>query len=115
MMIYPNMLLPIVSCPCPYVYLLVVKLTPLMSSIFMLDSLNDHVAWTLLRGFGSVASLPIIETLSNDLSAYIAMNVISITDGQLYMDTVLFGHAIFPAISIEKSVSRVGTKSLDVL
>ena len=49
-----------------------------------------------------------------DLFAYIATNVISITDGQLYFDAVLFGHAIYSAISIEKSVSRVGAKSLDV-
>ena len=60
-------------------------------------------------------SLPVIETLSNDLSAYIATNVISITDGQLYLDVVLFGTGNCPAISIDKSVSRVGTKSLDIL
>jgi len=58
-------------------------------------------------------SLPVIETLSNDLSAYIATNVISITDGQLYLDIVLFGTGVCPAVSIDKSVSRVGAKSLD--
>jgi len=62
---------------------------------------------------GSLLSLPVIETLSNDLSAYIATNVISITDGQLYLDVSLFGLGCCPAISIEKSVSRVGAKSLD--
>jgi proton translocating ATP synthase F1 alpha subunit len=62
---------------------------------------------------GSLACLPIIETLNNDLSAYVATNIISITDGQLYLDCILFGHGIYPAISIEKSVSRVGAKSLD--
>jgi len=67
----------------------------------------------LHEGYGSVACLPIIETLGNDLSAYVATNVISITDGQLYLDTVLFGHGFFPSISSEKSVSRVGAKSLD--
>ena len=44
----------------------------------------------LFRVFGSIACLPVIETLSNDLSAYIATNVISITDGQLYFDSILF-------------------------
>lgn len=64
---------------------------------------------------GSLLSLPVIETLSNDLSAYIATNVISITDGQLYLDVTLFGLGFCPAVSIDKSVSRVGAKSLDVL
>jgi hypothetical protein len=58
-------------------------------------------------------SLPVIETLNNDLSAYIATNVISITDGQLYLDLGLFGIGQCPAVSTEKSVSRVGAKSLD--
>jgi len=65
--------------------------------------------------FGSLMSLPVIETLNNDLSAYIATNVISITDGQIYLDLVLFGIGQCPAISTEKSVSRVGAKSLDEL
>jgi hypothetical protein len=64
---------------------------------------------------GSLMSLPVVETLNNDLSAYIATNVISITDGQLYLDIHLFGIGCCPAISPEKSVSRVGAKSLDVL
>jgi F0F1-type ATP synthase alpha subunit len=64
---------------------------------------------------GTLLSLPVIETLSNDLSAYIATNVISITDGQLYLDVTLFGIGCCPAISLEKSVSRVGAKSLDPL
>jgi len=64
---------------------------------------------------GTLMSLPIIETLSNDLSAYIATNVISITDGQLYLDVTLFGMGSCPAVSIDKSVSRVGAKSLDAI
>lgn len=64
---------------------------------------------------GSLMSLPVIETLNNDLSAYIATNVISITDGQLYLDLGLFGTGQCPAVSTEKSVSRVGAKSLDSL
>lgn len=65
--------------------------------------------------YGSLMSLPVIETLNNDLSAYIATNVISITDGQIYLDLTLFGLGQCPAISTEKSVSRVGAKSLDEL
>jgi hypothetical protein len=65
--------------------------------------------------FGALMSLPVIETLNNDLSAYIATNVISITDGQIYLDLVLFGLGQCPAVSTEKSVSRVGAKSLDGL
>ena len=61
---------------------------------------------------GSSLCLPVIETLQNDLSAYIATNVVSITDGQIYCDTSLFGSAQCPAVSIERSVSRVGAKSL---
>ena len=56
-----------------------------------------------------------IETLNNDLSAYIATNVVSITDGQLYLDANLFGFGIFPAVSIDKSVSRIGMRSADQL
>lgn len=65
--------------------------------------------------FGALMSLPVIETLNNDLSAYIATNVISITDGQIYLDLGLFGVGQCPAVSTEKSVSRVGAKSLDEL
>lgn len=64
---------------------------------------------------GALMCLPVIETLNNDLSAYIATNVISITDGQIYLDMTLFGTGQCPAVSIEKSVSRVGAKSLDSL
>lgn len=62
---------------------------------------------------GSVACLPVVETLSNDMSAYIATNVVSITDGQLYFDAVMYGLGLFPSISIDKSVSRVGARSVD--
>lgn len=65
--------------------------------------------------FGALMCLPVIETLNNDLSAYIATNVISITDGQIYLDLALFGVGQCPAVSTEKSVSRVGAKSLDAL
>src|SRR6266536_1573302 len=60
-------------------------------------------------GGGSVTALPIIETQAGDVSAYIPTNVISITDGQIYLETDLFYHGIRPAISVGLSVSRVGS------
>ncbi|HHU76778.1 MAG TPA: F0F1 ATP synthase subunit alpha [Firmicutes bacterium] len=59
-------------------------------------------------GGGSITALPIIETLAGDLSAYIPTNVISITDGQIYLETELFFSGQRPAINIGLSVSRVG-------
>jgi F-type H+-transporting ATPase subunit alpha len=59
-------------------------------------------------GGGSLTALPIIETQAGDISAYIPTNVISITDGQIFMDTNLFYQGIRPAISVGLSVSRVG-------
>jgi F-type H+-transporting ATPase subunit alpha len=60
------------------------------------------------RGGGSLTSLPIIETQAGDISAYIPTNVISITDGQIYLETDLFYSGIRPAINVGNSVSRVG-------
>ena len=60
------------------------------------------------RGGGSLTALPIIETQAGDISAYIPTNVISITDGQIYLETELFNNGIRPAINAGLSVSRVG-------
>jgi F-type H+-transporting ATPase subunit alpha len=60
------------------------------------------------KGAGSLTALPIIETQAGDISAYIPTNVISITDGQIFMETNLFYQGIRPAISVGLSVSRVG-------
>jgi F-type H+-transporting ATPase subunit alpha len=60
------------------------------------------------HGGGSLTALPVIETQANDVSAYIPTNVISITDGQLFLETDLFNAGIRPAISVGISVSRVG-------
>jgi len=60
-------------------------------------------------GGGSITALPIIETLAGDISAYIPTNVISITDGQIYLESDLFYKGIRPAINIGLSVSRVGS------
>jgi F-type H+-transporting ATPase subunit alpha len=60
------------------------------------------------KGSGSLTALPIIETQAGDISAYIPTNVISITDGQIFLETDLFYKGIRPAVSVGKSVSRVG-------
>jgi len=60
-------------------------------------------------GDGSLTALPIIETQAGDVSAYIPTNVISITDGQIYLETDLFYQGVRPAISVGLSVSRVGS------
>ena len=60
------------------------------------------------RGGGSLTALPIIETQAGDISAYIPTNVISITDGQIYLETELFNNGVRPAINAGFSVSRVG-------
>jgi F-type H+-transporting ATPase subunit alpha len=65
--------------------------------------LNDKL------GGGSLTSLPVIETQAGDVSAYIPTNVISITDGQIYLETDLFYQGVRPAISVGLSVSRVGS------
>jgi F-type H+-transporting ATPase subunit alpha len=62
-----------------------------------------------LEGKGSLTALPIIETLAGDVSAYIPTNVISITDGQIFLETDLFNQGIRPAVSVGLSVSRVGS------
>ena len=67
------------------------------------DSLKDKV-----KGGGSLTALPIIETQAGDVSAYIPTNVISITDGQIFLETNLFNSGVRPAINVGISVSRVG-------
>ncbi len=61
------------------------------------------------RGSGSLTALPVIETQANDVSAYIPTNVISITDGQIFLETDLFYQGIRPAVNVGLSVSRVGS------
>jgi F-type H+/Na+-transporting ATPase subunit alpha len=65
--------------------------------------LNDSL------GAGSLTALPVIETQANDVSAYIPTNVISITDGQIFLETDLFYQGIRPAVNVGLSVSRVGS------
>ena len=67
--------------------------------------LNDN------NGAGSLTALPVIETQANDVSAYIPTNVISITDGQIFLETDLFYQGIRPAVNVGLSVSRVGSSA----
>ena len=67
--------------------------------------LNDE------HGAGSLTALPVIETQANDVSAYIPTNVISITDGQIFLETDLFYQGIRPAVNVGLSVSRVGSSA----
>ena len=60
-------------------------------------------------GSGSLTALPVIETQAGDVSAYIPTNVISITDGQIFLETGLFYKGIRPAVNVGLSVSRVGS------
>lgn len=62
----------------------------------------------IVKGGGSLTALPIIETQAGDVSAYIPTNVISITDGQIFLETNLFNSGVRPAINVGISVSRVG-------
>ena len=74
------------------------------------EQMNDlpEVLKGKVRGGGSLTALPIIETQAGDVSAYIPTNVISITDGQIYLESALFNQGIRPAINVGISVSRVG-------
>jgi F-type H+-transporting ATPase subunit alpha len=81
--------------------------------VFYLHSrlLERAAQLSLALGNGSLTALPIIETQANDVSAYIATNVISITDGQIFLESSLFYQGIRPAINVGLSVSRVGSSA----
>ena len=81
-----------------------------ISSDEVARQMNDlpDVLKPLVKGGGSLTALPIIETQAGDVSAYIPTNVISITDGQIFLETGLFNAGIRPAINVGISVSRVG-------
>jgi len=72
-----------------------------------MNDLPDNLK-PVVKGGGSLTALPIIETQAGDVSAYIPTNVISITDGQIFLETALFNAGIRPAINVGISVSRVG-------
>ncbi|MFN0124000.1 MAG: F0F1 ATP synthase subunit alpha, partial [Blastocatellia bacterium] len=78
--------------------------------VFYLHSrlLERAAKYSDARGGGSLTALPVIETQAGDISAYIPTNVISITDGQIFLESDLFNSGIRPAINVGNSVSRVG-------
>jgi F-type H+-transporting ATPase subunit alpha len=80
--------------------------------IFFLHSrlLERSTCLAAAQGGGSMTALPIVETKEGEIAAYIPTNLISITDGQIYLDKRLFASGILPAIDVTKSVSRVGGK-----
>ena len=82
----------------------------IISSDVIAKQMNDLPASIrdMVKGGGSLTALPIIETQAGDVSAYIPTNVISITDGQIFLETNLFNSGIRPAINVGISVSRVG-------
>ena len=77
------------------------------------SQMNDlpDVLKPVVKGGGSLTALPIIETQAGDVSAYIPTNVISITDGQIFLESNLFNAGVRPAINVGISVSRVGGKA----
>lgn len=82
----------------------------IISSDEMAQAMNDlpDNLKPIVKGGGSLTALPIIETQAGDVSAYIPTNVISITDGQIFLETSLFNEGVRPAINVGISVSRVG-------
>ena len=76
----------------------------------VVEQMNDlpPVLRPMVKGGGSLTALPIIETQAGDVSAYIPTNVISITDGQIFLESTLFNAGVRPAINVGISVSRVG-------
>ena len=82
----------------------------IISSDEMAQTMNDlpDVLRPAAKGGGSLTALPIIETQAGDVSAYIPTNVISITDGQIFLEAGLFNEGVRPAINVGISVSRVG-------
>ncbi|MDR0982735.1 MAG: F0F1 ATP synthase subunit alpha [Culturomica sp.] len=82
----------------------------IISNDDVVKGMNDlpEVMKPIVKGGGSLTALPIIETQAGDVSAYIPTNVISITDGQIFLETSLFNEGVRPAINVGISVSRVG-------
>ena len=81
--------------------------------IFYIHSrlLERSIKFSIENGSGSLTALPVIETQESDVSAYVPTNVISITDGQIFLETDLFNQNIKPAINIGLSVSRIGSSA----
>lgn len=85
--------------------------------VFFLHSklLERAAQLSFKKGYGSLTALPVMETKGDTLDTYIATNLISITDGQWFLSSRLEQQGWFPAIDIEKSVSRIGKKAQPAL
>ena len=108
MMIFPNTQWHTEHCPC---YLNVPQdVRHILDDVFYLHSrlLERSSRLSDKLGGGSITALPIIETQAGDVSAYIPTNVISITDGQIFLESDLFFSGMRPAVNVGLSVSRVG-------
>jgi F0F1-type ATP synthase alpha subunit len=110
-MIFPSTLLLIAKSLFFFVVHQAVKLTLETFSICTQDLLERACRRNEQYGGGSITALPIIETQAGDISAYIPTNVISITDGQIFLETDLFYKGIRPAVNVGFSVSRVGSSA----
>ena len=85
-----------------------VKLILVMYSTYIQDFWNVQHIFQMISGGGSMTALPIVETQAGDVSAYIPTNIISITDGQIFLESDLFFSGQRPAVNVGLSVSRVG-------
>jgi F-type H+-transporting ATPase subunit alpha len=109
MMTCPSRPLPTVRCRCCCAVRRDVKPIRATFSICTRAFWSVRRSWATSYGGGSLTALPIIETQAGDVSAYIPTNVISITDGQIFLETELFYQGIRPAVNTGLSVSRVGS------
>ena len=107
-MIFPSTPWLIAKSRCCCAGLPAARLTPATFSTLHSRLLERAAKLSDALGGGSLTALPIIETQAGDISAYIPTNVISITDGQIYLQTDLFNSGIRPAVDVGLSVSRVG-------
>ncbi len=111
MTIFPSRPSPIVRCRCCFAVRRAAKPIRATCSIFTLVLLERAAKLGDKAGNGSLTALPVIETQANDVSAYIPTNVISITDGQIFLESDLFYQGIRPAVNVGLSVSRVGSSA----
>ena len=108
---FPSRPSPTARCRCCCAARPAAKPIPATCSISTRACLERAAKLNDAHGAGSLTALPVIETQANDVSAYIPTNVISITDGQIFLETDLFYQGIRPAVNVGLSVSRVGSSA----
>ncbi len=111
MTICPSRRSPIARCRCCFAARRDAKPIRATCSTCTAGFLSVPPSSTTTTASGSLTALPIIETQANDVSAYIPTNVISITDGQIFLESDLFYQGIRPAVNVGISVSRVGSSA----